>query len=154
LEEKGYTVTAAGLAHQGERYGASDIGRMTNAQMAAAAPSDLRYLMIVSVDRVTRDVGELGRTIAVKLSGRLVDIREQRELWRDTAEGDSDLAGLLTILTGAAPDYEAAYDASRSLFSTLPDGPRGGGRSEPASTLSPQGGSRPPVGVTRPERER
>jgi hypothetical protein len=154
LSQKGYSLTPARLEHEGERYGASEIGRMTDAQIAAAAPADVRYVMLVNVDRLERDVVREGRTVAIKLSARLLDVRTQRELWRDTAEGDADLIGLLAILTGPAPDYEAAYDATRSLFSTLPDGPRRSAREQAASVLQDSEEVRAPVGGTRPGLER
>jgi hypothetical protein len=155
LSEKGYGVMPAGLSHEGERYGASEIGRMTDAQIAAGAPDEVRYVMIVNVDRIEHGAEEEGSTIAVKLTGRLLDVRERRELWRDTAEGDADLGGLLAILTGPAPDYEAAYDATRSLFSTLPDGPRRV-RAEAAaySGQTESGVGLAPVSGTRPGKER
>lgn len=146
LSEKGYAVVSAELGRAGERYTAGDIAKMSQAELAAAAPKDVRYLMVVSLDGVERDVGELGKTIRVKVSGRLIDADEQREVWRDLAEGDADLSGLLTVLTGPAPDYEAAYDATRTLFSTLPDGHFRGSaatRDESAPPRAPTEGMHP-----------
>jgi hypothetical protein len=93
----------AQLARGGEKLGSDDIARMSTKDLAAAAPSDIRFLLIPSVESIARGVGELGKTIDIKLSGRLVDLSDGRELWRDTAEGDADLSGLLTVLTGPAP---------------------------------------------------
>ena len=153
LSEKGYAVVPAQLARGGEKLGSDDIARMSTKDLAAAAPSDIRFLLIPSVESISRGVGELGKTIDIKLSGRLVDLSDGRELWRDTAQGDADLSGLLTVLTGPAPDNEAAFDAARSLFSTLPDGPE---RHRPVVVGEPSDGAPAdePMPRMRPTQER
>jgi len=123
LTAKGYAAVPADLKRGGQRLTSGEIAGMSNSELAAAAKGDPRHLLIISVEDVQRDVGELGKTIRVKLGGRLIDLDTHQELWRDIAEGDADLSGLLTVLTGPAPEYEAALDAARTLFSTLPDSP-------------------------------
>jgi hypothetical protein len=95
-------------------------------------------------------VGELGRTTRIKLSGQLVDVAAKRTIWRDTAEGDADLAGLLAVLSGPSSDYEAAYDAARTLFSTLPDRSRHRGAESPSTAPA---ALEAPIGSMRPSRE-
>jgi hypothetical protein len=152
LSEKRYSVVPAQLTRRGEKIGADEVARMSEADLAAAAPKDVRYLLIPSVDSIVRDVGELGKTIDIKVSGRLIDLGERRELWRDTAEGDADLSGLLTVLTGPAPDNVAALDAARSLFSTLPEGTERAGYSvDPAPVVAPLDDTMPRM---RPAQER
>src|SRR5262245_50738389 len=74
LSERGYAVVPAQLARGGEKLTSEEIARMNTKELAAAAPKDVRFLLIPSVESITRGVGELGKTVDIKLGGRLVDL--------------------------------------------------------------------------------
>jgi hypothetical protein len=153
LGEKGYLVAPVSFSREDQRVSAGDLAAMDDADLARLAPPDTSHLMVVSLDRLENDVDELGRTSRIKLSGRLIDVAREKAIWRDTTQGDSDLGGLLSVLSGSSPTLEASYDAARSLFATLPDGERR--KQSPGRATAAPGEQAPiPAGSLRPTQER
>jgi len=122
LDDKGYTAVPVVLSKDSPAVTSGELARMSDAELAARAPQEARYIVVVYLEDVKTDVDELGETTRVRLGGRLIDVAAAHLLWRDFAYGESDLGGLLTVLSGPATSYEAAYDSVRALFATLPDG--------------------------------
>lgn len=98
----------------------ADLHDLTPEQMAALVAGRKGPVMLVQVDRMTREREELGETYIVKLSGYLLDAPSSRILWRDSATGESSLNGLLSVLSRGSGEYEAAMNAARRLSASLP----------------------------------
>lgn len=154
LIDKGYGLVTEVLSKKGKMYPSSELARMNDAELAAIAPEGTRYALVIYLHDVDTDVAELGEATRVLLSGRLVDVANRRAVWHDRAAGESDLGGLLTILSGPSTESEAVYDAVRLLLSTLPTRPKA--ESSSAASASGRGEQTPssPPGGMRPERGR
>lgn len=120
LSRKGYAVVPISARDDGP-HTAADLAPATDGELAALAPENVRYVLAVEVDQMARGTEDLGETTRTKLAARLLDAESKRVVWRDVAEGDTDLAGLLAVLRGSSSTFESAYEAARLLVSTLPD---------------------------------
>lgn len=119
MGEKGYLVSESDAYGQ-RPTGPIDIDTVEAKGLAALAPEDARCFLVVQVERMDRSVDELGASYSVRLSALLVDRDAVRVLWRDTASASNNLTGMLTVLAHGSSQYEAAVNATRTLFETLP----------------------------------
>lgn len=119
LEAKNYAPT---LVHEAAAVAPADVNDLSAEELAALAPPGTGVFMLVQVDELEVDTGELGDSYEMHLSGVVVDPLGPAVLWRDRARGSSNLTGLLTVLARGSKRYEASVNACRSLMSTLPDG--------------------------------
>lgn len=122
VRDKGYQVS------QSEAYGQRpagpiDIDTVQAEALAVLAPEDVHAFLLVQIERMDRHVDELGASYSVRLSGLLVDRDAVQVLWRDTASATSNLTGVLTVMSRGSSQYEAAVNAARALFETLPASP-------------------------------
>lgn len=97
-----------------------DIDAVDAKALIPLAPLEARDFLVVQVERMDRSIDELGASYSVWLSGVLVDRDAERVLWRDTASAGSNLTGIFTVMAHGSSQYEAAVNASRALFETLP----------------------------------
>lgn len=99
----------------------ADFSNLEVAQFVELAPPGVKTpLLFVQVEKVQRELEELGETVTVTLSGYLVDPVRGVLLWQDRALGSSALNGLLVALSRGSIQYEASVNAARSLVSTMP----------------------------------
>jgi len=122
VREKGYLVA------QAESYAqrppdSIDIDNVKAADLIALVPAEAHDFLIVQIEKMDRTIDEAGVLYYVRLSAVLVDRDAARVLWRDVASANNTLTGFFTIVTRGSSQFEAAVNASRSLFSTLPARP-------------------------------
>jgi hypothetical protein len=119
LREKKYTVT---LERDFAINPTHDLNTLSIEELASLVPASARQpVMLVQVERLDRELEELGETYTVRVSGFLVDPRKPALLWQDRAFGTSSLNGLLTVLSRGSGQYEASVNAVRSLLVSLPE---------------------------------
>lgn len=123
LRAKGYRISESDGYLQ-RPAGPIDIDTAQAKELIPLAPPEARDFLVVQVERMDRSLDELGASYSVRLSGLLVDRDGGRVLWRDSASAASNLTGVFTLMAHGSSQYEAAINASRALFETLP--PRAG----------------------------
>lgn len=119
LRAKGYLI-AESDTYQQRPVGPIDIDTVQAETVVGLAPPEARDFLIVQVERMDRSIDELGASYSVRLSGLLVDRDGGRVLWRDSASAANNLTGVFTVMSHGSSQYEAAINASRALFETLP----------------------------------
>jgi hypothetical protein len=97
-----------------------DLNDLEPEALAALVAGRVGPVLLLQVDRMTREREELGVTYTVKLSGFLLDAPTSKILWRDSATGESSLNGLLSVLSRGSGEYEAAMNAARRLVASMP----------------------------------
>lgn|GEM_PF-1793382 len=137
LHQKKYRISQSDSYAQ-HPAGRIDIDSVTAGEVVALVPEDVRYFLVVQVERMDRSIDESGVYYTVWLSGLLVDRERGRVLWRDVASASSHLTGMLTLISRGSSQYEAAVNASRALLETFP--PRqGSDKNNRLATTLPRG---------------
>lgn len=119
LREKGYLVAQPDSYAQ-RQPDAIDIDSVQAADLVPLVREDAHHFLIVQIERMDRTVDEAGVLYYVRLSAVLVDRDARRVLWRDVGSASNTLTGVFTVMMHGSGQFEAAYNAARSLYSTLP----------------------------------
>jgi len=120
LSRKGYEVIPEVLSTPDRKYTAGELAGMNEEELATLGSPERQTLLFVYVEGLEQGVDERGEGSRVTLSAVLIEKAGGRAIWRDRAVGDSNMTGLLTVLTGPSTEYEAVWAAVRMLFATLP----------------------------------
>ncbi len=121
IEAKGYEVEVVHSFATEVSRRSQDLWAMDGEALSALAPKVAAVFLLLHVDAVETESGDLGPVVRIKLSGTLVERSRGRVLWRDSTSATSSLSGLWVLMSRGSVDYQAAYNVVRVLLSTLPD---------------------------------
>lgn len=120
LRARGYFTIAADSFHERPK-GPFDLRVATADQLIPLAPEDVKFFLLVQVQKLQPGTDPSQANYEALLSGVLVDVSHRRVVWRDVAAASSSLTGMFTVFSRGSRQYEAAVDASRLLVESLPD---------------------------------
>lgn len=122
LGEKGYRIRVAELSAEQRVRVAAD-ARTTELdaeQLVAIGPAPAKRLLVVYVDLIDSEYNSPTLDFRVKVSALLIDTTVPTVVWRGAAEGNSNLAGVFSVLSQSAARYEAIYRSLTNLLVSLP----------------------------------
>ena len=121
LGKKGYVVLAHDVIGGGARPPLGGIADMTASELAQLGPDGSRWLLFVSINRIASGYDAGGEELQVFLSGLVVDKADGTVLWQSAGSGRaSRRGGFLRLIPPTPPEYNAVYDAVKTLFDYVP----------------------------------
>lgn len=121
LTKKGYVIVPHHVLEGAEPPPIAGIREMTGPELAALGPEEAEWLLFVSVTKVSQGYDAGGDAFQIGVTGIVVNREDGSVLWRSAGSGrSSKRGGLLRLLPPTPPEYNAVYDAMRSLFAYIP----------------------------------